>query len=218
MTPPTRIDCMRPDGSIGLTARARYPIGRYSYVDHSVKNGFTYFYSITAFDSANGSNGQPLVTESRRSAIEAEGVVPQAAPRTGKHVTVVPNPYRGYATISQRPSAWDLTPSSTDPTGTHIDFMGMPPGQWTLRIFTISGDLVQTIRSFDAVNAATRNPVTLANGATVPGVTLQQDNPDDGQATWNLISRNGQDIVSGVYLFTVDSKEGTQRGKFVVVR
>ena len=218
VTPPTRIDCMRPDGSIGLTARARYPIGRYSYVDHSVKNGFTYFYSITAFDSANGSNGQPLVTESRRSAIEAEGVVPQAAPRTGKHVTVVPNPYRGYATISQRPSAWDLTPSSTDPTGTHIDFMGMPPGQWTLRIFTISGDLVQTIRSFDAVNAATRNPVTLANGATVPGVTLQQDNPDDGQATWNLISRNGQDIVSGVYLFTVDSKEGTQRGKFVVVR
>ena len=216
--PPTRGDCTRPDGSIGLTTRVRYPVGRYSYVDRNVKNGFIYFYSITAFDSSNGSNGQPLLTESRRTAVEAEGVVPQARTRTGKNVTVVPNPYRGYAAISQRPSSWDLTPSSTDPTGTHIDFLGMPPGRWTLKIFTISGDLVQTIRSTDAVNAAIRNPVTLANGTTLPGVTLQQDDADDGQASWNLISRNGQDVVSGIYLFTVESGQGTQRGKFVIIR
>ena len=50
------------------------------------------------------------------------------------------------------------------------------------------------------------------------GYNRQQDNPNDGQARWNLISRNGQDIVSGIYLFTVDSHLGTQRGKFVVIR
>jgi len=209
--PPTKAECT-------IQTRIRYPVGRYSYVDKNVKNGFTYFYSVTAFDSTTGADGQALMTESRRSAVEAEGIVPQAGTRKGKNVTVVPNPYRGYAAISQRPSSWDLTPNATDPTGTHIDFFGMPAGQWTLRIYTIAGDLVQTIKSTDPVNAANRNPVTLSNGNTYQGVNRQQDTPNDGEASWNLISRNGQDVVSGVYLFTVESKEGTQRGKFVIIR
>ena len=40
----------------------------------------------------------------------------------------------------------------------------------------------------------------------------------DTQLRWNLISRNGQDIASGVYFFTVDSPLGQQRGRFVVIR
>jgi len=35
---------------------------------------------------------------------------------------------------------------------------------------------------------------------------------------WNLISRNGQDVESGVYLFTVDSALGHQIGRFVLIR
>jgi hypothetical protein len=76
---------------------------------------------------------------------------------------------------------------------------------------------VQVIRSEDAVNESLRPPITV-NGVTYPGYTRQKDTPNDGQATWNLISRNGQDVVSGVYLFTVESSEGTQRGKFVIIR
>jgi hypothetical protein len=77
---------------------------------------------------------------------------------------------------------------------------------------------VQELHDFDPVNASTRSPVTLASGQVRQGYNRQQDNPNDGQASWNLISRNGQDIVSGIYLFTVESKHGTQRGKFVVIR
>jgi hypothetical protein len=77
---------------------------------------------------------------------------------------------------------------------------------------------VQTIKSDDPVNESIRSNLPGPNGTTVPGYNRQQDNPDDGQARWNLISRNGQDIVSGIYLFTVDSDGGTQRGKFVVIR
>jgi len=95
--------------------------------------------------------------------------------------------------------------------------MGLPPGQWTIKIFTVSGDLVQELRSSDPVNASLRGPVTQGN-ATYPGYNRQQDTANDGQASWNLISRNGQDIVSGVYLFTVDSDQGVQRGRFVVIR
>lgn len=197
--------------------RIRYPVGRYVIEDREVKNGFVYFYSVTAFDSTGQGQGMTML-EGRRSATESDGVVPQTAPREGKSAFVVPNPYRGYQNIVDRPSAWDLTPKGSDPTGTHIDFMGLPPGQWTIKIFTVSGDLVQTIGSGDAVNESIRTPVTRDDGTTVPGYNRQQDNPNDGQASWNLISRNGQDIVSGIYIFTVESDGGVQRGKFVVIR
>jgi hypothetical protein len=60
----------------------------------------------------------------------------------------------------------------------------------------------------------TLNPETI----TVPGYNRQQDGANDGQARWNLITRSGQDIVSGIYLFVVESDLGTQRGRFVVIR
>ena len=42
-----------------------------------------------------------------------------------------------------------------------------------------------------------------------------------GEASWNLVSRNGQEVVSGIYLFVVQTED--QRfedfiGKFVVIR
>ena len=40
----------------------------------------------------------------------------------------------------------------------------------------------------------------------------------DGQASWDLISRNGQEVESGLYLFTVESPLGSHRGRFVIVR
>ena len=57
-----------------------------------------------------------------------------------------------------------------------------------------------------------------SHGQPHANVNRQQDTPDDGQARWNLISRNGQDVVSGIYLFTVNSDQGVQRGKFVIIR
>jgi hypothetical protein len=194
-----------------------YPVGRYRYVDREVKNGFLYFYSVTAFDST-GVGPTRAELNGRRTAIEAEGVSPQAGARRGKNVWVVPNPYRGFTRIAERPSSWDLTPNAADPTGTHIDFFGLPPGAWTIRIYTVSGDLVATLKSSDSVNESLRPAITGEDGTSRPGYNRQQDTPDDGQARWNLISRNGQDVVSGIYIFTVESGEGTQRGKFVVIR
>jgi len=35
---------------------------------------------------------------------------------------------------------------------------------------------------------------------------------------WNLISRNGQDVVSGVYLYSVDCGSEKKVGRFVLIR
>ena len=202
-------------------SRTKFPVGRYRYVDRNVKNGFIYFYSVTAFDST-GSGDRIAELGSRRAAIEAEGVVPQVstvAAGSASKVWVVPNPYKGERFIQERPSSWDLTPNATDPTGTHVDFFGLPPGPWLIKIFTVSGDLVAELKSDDAVNASVRGEATGSDGKKRPGYNTQQDTPNDGQARWNLISRNGQDVVSGIYLFTVDSGGSViQRGKFVIIR
>jgi plastocyanin len=198
--------------------RMKFPVGRYSIKDPEVKNGFIYFYSVTAFDSTSD-NSVTTELSGRRSAVEAEGVVPQitVGANGDNGVWVVPNPYRGFALLQKRPSAWDLTPNAADPTGTHIDFMGLPANKWTIRIYTISGDLVQEIHSSDAVNESIR-PAVQVGKTTYPGYNRQQDYANDGQARWNLISRNGQDVVSGIYMFTVESDRGTQRGRFVIIR
>jgi hypothetical protein len=85
---------------------------------------------------------------------------------------------------------WDLTPNPTDPTGTKIAFNNLPPRS-VIRIFTLAGDLVEE---------------------------LTPDTQDGGSNYWDLISRNGQDIVSGIYLYSVESPTGSTVGKFVVVR
>jgi hypothetical protein len=70
-------------------------------------------------------------------------------------------------------------------------------------IYTLSGDLVQQIRP---------------NDLRVDGHP-QKETTGDQQATWNLVSRNGQDVASGIYLFTVATIAGElQRGRFVVIR
>jgi hypothetical protein len=123
-------------------------------------------------------------------------VVPQArTARAGEPVIVVPNPYRGSAT-------WDLNPSPADPSGTKVDFLYLPPAPWTLRSFTLSGDLVILLTEQDAQTNGHR----------------QVETAEDGQASWNLISRNGQEVASGIYLFSVGSAAGTQRGSFVIIR
>jgi hypothetical protein len=179
----------------------RYPIGRYTYVDHNVLNGFLYFYSVTAFDST-GRGALVAEQEGRQAAVEGDGVVPQNAfassgpSSNGGKPYVVPNPYRGRAD-------WDLTPNATDPTGTHVDFFNLPLDWTQVRIYTVSGDLVQILHPGDAQT----------NGHA------QKESATDSQASWNLISRNGQDVVSGIYIFSVESNGGkTTQGKFTVIR
>jgi hypothetical protein len=89
-------------------------------------------------------------------------------------------------------AAWDRPPIGGDGLTTHLDFMGLPKAKSTIQIFTLAGDLVQVLEHDGAGG--------------------------DGQEAWDLVSRSGQDVESGVYLFTVESSLGRQIGRFVVIR
>jgi hypothetical protein len=186
------------DSLIENYAIVQYPIGRYEVTDDLVQDGFVYFYSLAAFDSS-GIGPTRSSFESRNGAREGGAVTPQAtfaSSRNGGEPFVVPNPYRGHA-------EWDLHPDAADPSGTHVDFVNLPPSWSVVRIYTLSGDLVQEIRPADLE----------------PGGKPQRQTPDDDQARWDLISRNGQEVVSGIYLFSVQTvDQGSHVGKFVIIR
>ena len=176
-----------PDGS--GPGGPHFPVGRYHVDDDRALNGFDYHYVVTTIlrGFPNGATALPAVEyESPFAASFDNRVVPHATSRpVSGAVWVVPNPYRENA-------SWERQPVLGDAFTRHVDFMGLPRAKARIRIYTMAGDLVQTI-DHDGSNG-------------------------DGQEPWNLISRNGQDVASGVYLFTVDSPLGHQVGRFVLLR
>ena len=166
-----------------------YPVGRYRVDDDRALNGFDYHYVVTTI--LRGHPGGALSLP----AVEYES--PFAASFDDR---VVPHaaskPAAGAVWVVPNPyrenASWERQPVIGDAFTRHIDFMGLPKAKARIRIYTLAGDLVRTI-DHDGSNG-------------------------DGEAPWNLISRNGQDVQSGVYLFTIDSPLGHQIGKFVLLR
>lgn len=162
-------------------------IGKYSFVDENVKNGFTYWYSVTAYDSTGGGD-EPVVYHYGKYSQNKTLVVPHSGVTSGlDEVRVVPNPYVNHEFMAR----WNLEPDETDPTGQKLCFQNLPKDS-IVRIFSLGGELVQTLRP--------------------------DENEEGGDACWNMISRNNQIVVSGVYLYHVDSPVGEKTGKFVIIK
>jgi hypothetical protein len=192
-----------PDEGAGIVEKhaTRY----YEYIDREIHNGFIYFYSVTATDHAllpadNDLNIQMPVGEGLGGdpgssfTNTTPGTGSQTAEdraKNGVNIYVFPNP----ATRDALAEYQELFPNGDDPTGVRVTFTNLPQARNTVSIFTVSGDLVQEIRHD-------------GTGGT-------------GHVSWNLMSRNGQEVVSGIYLYTVQSDDDRFEdfiGKFVVVR
>jgi len=177
----------------------------YEYIDTEIHNGFTYFYSVTATDHTlrppghetgiNVATGPGLGGDPGSSFTHTtpgtEAQTAEDREKNGANIYVFPNP----ATREALAEFQEMYPNGDDPTGVRVSFTNLPKARNTIQIFTVSGDLVQEI------------PHDGTNGS--------------GHTSWNLVSRNGQEIVSGVYLYTVHSNDSAFEdfiGKFVVVR
>jgi hypothetical protein len=121
-------------------------------------------------------------------------------------VTVFPNPYKAEA-------KWDQGTLVRD----HYLWFANLPRTCRISIFTVAGDLVfQTDFNGDTYTGAN------ARGVFNPQQDLQTGAPtmSGGMYAWNMISREGQAVATGLYIYTVeDSQSGdVQRGKFVIIK
>jgi hypothetical protein len=186
-------------------ADVRPEIWRYRYTVDGLRDGFKYWVATTAFDRGT------LDVSSLESGLAQNltFVIPGApASVHGKpKVTVFPNPYRGDA-------VWDGSLRRDR----YLWFANLPP-RCTIRIYTLAGDLVDTI-DFDQ---ATYQPTDIRGiyDPTDPR-NPERDLPvlSGGMAAWDLVSRKDQGVASGLYLFAVEDRDGGDRqvGKFLIVK
>jgi hypothetical protein len=172
---------------------AIFPVGRYRYEDtNGIINGKVYFYSVTAF----GVLEREDPNDPTRTQIVELGGQPSAV----EAEMVLPrwDSVAGCDQVKVVPNpyrgraSWDLIPSDRDPTGTKLAFRNLPDEECTIKIYTLAGDLVKQ--------------------ATHDG------SDSDGTYFWDMITRNGQNVTSGIYLYSVETKDDVCRGRFVIIR
>ena len=156
--------------------------GNYQYVDNQVHNGFAYWYAVTVYD--RGDLEQVGSLESSQNSNKIQVYPGPVGTNAGDNIYVYPNPYRFQAT-------WDPQPGPQQPAGNRIRFNNIP-GRCTIRIYTMSGDLVATLEHTDGT----------------------------GYHDWEFLSDRGQPqkIVAGIYLYSVRGEGVDYVDKFVVLR
>lgn len=175
----------------------------YKHTVGGLRNGFKYYCAVTAFDLGNSQIG------SLESGISASNRIvavpgPQPGERPDRGPTVFPNPYRVEA-------RWDQGQQVRD----HYLWFTNLPRRCTLRIYTLSGDLVLE-KDFDGDSYHGEG----ARGIYDPNKNLGQPTFSGTTFGWNLITQQGQAIATGLYLYSVEDKDGGKRhvGKFLVVK
>lgn len=153
-----------------------------------------YYFAVTTFDF-----GYPFIgVEPLESGILVNAILiypletAKEVVEKGLDVVVVPNPWKISESDNYVRMGWQKDIGAFDE---RITFLNLP-AKCTIRIYTLDGDLVKEI--------------------------IHDKDESAGDATvesWNMVSRNTQKIVSGIYLFSVESADGRmQVDKFVVIR
>ncbi len=177
---------------------------KYRFTVPAVRNGFKYFVAVTSYDLGNVEI-EPLesgVAQNKTLAIPG----PAPGERPSGQVTVFPNPYRVEA-------RWDQGSNVRD----HYLWFANLPSRCTLKIFTLSGDLVFET-DFDGAQyhgGGSRGIYDPARELDVPPPTLSGTT-----FGWNLISRQGQAVATGLYMYAVEDRDTGDRtlGKFLIVK
>jgi hypothetical protein len=199
LTNPERIHKVYPtamkDDPSDTTSEGFLRYYEYEYDIPNLEPSVPYFFSVTAFDYGSlkvdlgAMESSPLVNAVEEFALPSAESVEQKA----LNVIVYPNPYRidgGYADAGYENR--DRTKSAERSRRVHFANL---PKVCTIRIYSIDGDLIKQIEHY-----------------------RPEGGPGSQHEEWNLISRNTQAVVTGVYMWHVQSDMGEQLGKLVIIK
>ncbi len=167
----------------------------YEYVFDNLLPTIPYYVSVTAMDYGSPVSGLPsLETNPIDNAIQEYAMTSADTVEAGQlNVYVYPNPYRidaDYAGQGYENRQGNLPPERAR----RINF-GNLPSDCKISIYSLDGDLIREI---------------------------DHHYPDGGPGSmhdsWDLITRNTQAVVSGLYYWTVESPGRTQIGKLVIIK
>jgi hypothetical protein len=157
-----------------------------------------YYVAVTAFDYGSPGSGLDALETAVSANMVAEYPQNQTSIVESKSLNVVvyPNPYRidgNYRDQMGGGFEGRGNEDLPDDRVRRIHFTNLPH-KCKIRIFTIDGDLVREINHDFAPNSS-------------------RSMHDE----WDLITRNTQAVVSGIYYYSVESEYGNQLGKIVII-
>jgi hypothetical protein len=180
-----------PDGSV-----VEWPYYEYEYAIEGLQLAEPVYLAVTAFDFGNPAaklsslESSPLANATEIWPVNSAEVVNSDRPKPG----VYPNPYR--LADSYNAAGWE-NPRGLEPDAERarkVTFTNIPD-TCTISIWSLDGDLV---RKLDHAASPSSSEASVA--------------------VWNLITRNTQAVKTGIYMYTIESRFGTDVGKLVIVK
>lgn len=179
------------DGSV-----TEWPYYEYEYAIEGLQLAEPVYLAVTTFDFGNPAAGlsslesSPLANATEIWPVNSAQVVKTDRPKPG----VYPNPYR--MADFYNAEHWE-NPRGLEPDperARKVTFTNIPD-TCTISIWSLDGDLVRRLDH-------AKNPY----------------GSDASVAVWNLITRNTQAVKTGIYMYTIESRFGTDIGKLVIVK
>ncbi len=199
LSDPTQIHRVYPEAendTSDVDDEGRMRFYEYQYIIENLQPTIPYWVSVTAFDYGYPAKrlepleSSPYVNQVK---VYAQNQGDAVLDESGKlNVYVYPNPYRLDGDYAGRGLENRFDDLSTDRSRT-INFANLPH-RCTISIYSLDGDLIKRFEHDEPEGSGT---------ASV--------------ARFDLITRNTQALVSGLYYWVVESSAGTQVGKLMVI-
>jgi hypothetical protein len=176
----------------------------YKFTNDNLLNGWQYAFAVTAFDEGDPDNNLPSLESS--TLLSYGRVFPGPEAVSGRKVTVFPNPYNAS-------SVWDGRGDDGIQERVRLLYFANLPDVCTIKIYTIAGDLVDTIEHDGAT-------YTGADVGWYEQYAAGEKVFSGGIHAWDLVTKADQALATGMYLYTVEDKNTGEisRGKFVVIK
>ncbi|MCP4711625.1 MAG: T9SS type A sorting domain-containing protein, partial [Planctomycetes bacterium] len=153
------------------------------------------YFSVTAFDFGNPiTNLEPLESSPiANTDLAYPAYTAQVVEEQELDASVYPNPYKISEDYRGR-GYEDPFMQGWSERDRRIHFVNLP-SQATIKVYSIDGDLVREMNHPD------------------PHLS-----DSDSHLAWDMVSRNIQAVVSGIYIYSIESDLGTQIGKLVIIK
>jgi hypothetical protein len=183
------------DDPADTTAEGFLRYYEYEYTVDNLHPSRPYYFSVTTYDFGSSGSliGSLESSPLSNSVLEYPLISSDSVEQHGLNVIVYPNPYRinaGYARVGYE----NRDRARSSEWAREIHFANLP-SECTIRIYTLTGDLVQQLDHY-----------------------APEGSPGSQHEVWNMVSRNTQAIVTGIYIWSVTSDMGEQMGKLVIIK
>ena len=169
----------------------------YEYIHDNILPTVPYFMSVTAFDFGftGGRSTMPPQESNPLNNVTEVYALPSAelAEEEGLDVIVYPNPYRVDARYVEE--GFENRKGNIIPDRARLIHFANLPRVCKISIFSLDGDLIGTIDH-----------------------NYPEGGPEAMHDWWNLVSRSGLAVQTGLYYWVVESAKRTQIGKLVILK